>query len=262
MRSSWIAIALCVSVAWPFAQSAAAPGFEAASVKPSGPIDPMQARFFDRLADDNPRFLFTVAGHRFETRGKTAAQLIAAAYMVSVREIVGPSWISDARFDIEAVLPASEDPEKASEMLRTLLEERLALKAHRETRRMSGYIVSIGKGGPKLTETGPPVPRKDPTNYVHRIQPGFNGTQMDHADMAQLTHHLAQLLGAPIKDETGLKGHYLIVIQYRYSDWQEDSARPGILQDALSAYGLRLASGKIDAPVLVIDSMSKTPTEN
>jgi uncharacterized protein (TIGR03435 family) len=69
-------------------------------------------------------------------------------------------------------------------------------------------------------------------------------------------------LKAPIEDQTGLNGHYSIIIQYRYTDWTDESSRPAILQDALSEYGLHLAARKVDAPVLVIDNISKTPTEN
>jgi uncharacterized protein (TIGR03435 family) len=244
------------------AQNSADPAFEVASIKPSGPISPAQARVLEMIASYSPRELLSVSGQRVEARGRTAAQLVAAAYLIPVREIVEPSWMSDARFDVEALIPSGQSRDKVSEMLRTLLEERLALKAHHEVRRMSGYILSVGKGGPKLTETGSPVPTNNPRDFVNRIKPGFNGTQMDHCDLASLTNYLAQNLGAPVEDQTGLQGHFAIVIQYRYSDWADDSARPAILQDALSDYGLHLAAGKVDAPVLVIDNISKTPTEN
>jgi uncharacterized protein (TIGR03435 family) len=170
--------------------------------------------------------------------------------------------MSEARFDVEALIPAGQSAEKAPEMLRTLLAERFALKAHHEDRRMSGYILSIGKGGPKLTESGPAVPTNNPTTFVNRIKPGFNGEQIDHCDMARLINSLARDLGAPVDDQTGLKGHYAIVIQYKYADFEDEAARPSVLRDALSDYGLHLAAGKIDAPFLVIDNASRTPTEN
>jgi len=214
------------------------------------------------MENDYPRGLFSVSGGRVEALGRTAAQLVAGAYLIPAREIVGPSWMSDARFDVVALIPSGQSPNKANEMLRTLLEARFSLKAHHEARRMSGYILSIGKDGPKLTETGPPVPTNKFSDYVNRLKPGFNGTQMDHCDMPALTKRLAQSLNSPIEDQTGLKGHYSIVIQYRYSEWADESARPDILRDILRDYGLHLTAGKVDAPVLVIDNFSKTPTEN
>ena len=241
------------------AQDSTAPAFEVATIKPAGPANPAQARLFEFVGSYNPSRLFSIGGRRVEARGTTAAQLVAAAYLIPVREIVGPSWMSDVRFDVEALMPADQGRDKASDMLRTLLEQRLALKAHHETRRMSGYTLSIGKGGPKLREVGPPVPTED---YARKIKAGFNGDQMDHCDMAQLVNILAQELGVPVVDETGLKGHYAIVLQGPLNEWADEAARPAIFRDALSDYGLRLAAGQVVAPVLVIDNMSKTPTEN
>jgi uncharacterized protein (TIGR03435 family) len=263
------------------AQAPAASAFEVASIKPSGPDTPWRAGA-EIMANTNPRMLYSIRGRRLAARGRTLAQLVAAAYLIPVREIVGPSWMSEARFDVEGLIPAGQSlPERkfdlskgsdkkafdtvektASEMLRTLLAERFALKAHHEDRRVSGYILSVGKGGPKLTETGPSVLTSNPTNYVSRIRPGFNGVQMDHCDMVQLTNHLAQQLGAPVDDQTGLKGHYSIVIQYTYTEFADEAARPSVLRNAMSDYGLHLAAGKIDAPFLVIDNVSRTPTEN
>ncbi len=254
------------------AQNSSASAFEVASIKPSGRADPRRALFAEILANTHPRVLFSVRGRKFEALGRTVGQLIAAAYQIPVREIMGPSWISETRFDVEALIPASQSFEKASdrgtfdntvsEMLRTLLAERFALKAHHEDRRVVGYILSVRKGGPKLTETGPTVPTNDPTQYVSRIKPGFNGEQMDHCDMAELANVLARDLGAPVADQTGLRGHYAIVIQYRYSEFADEAARPAVLRDAMSDYGLHLAAGKFDAPFLVIDNVSRTPTEN
>jgi uncharacterized protein (TIGR03435 family) len=256
------------------AQAPAASAFEVASIKPLGPVaPPLLPEFASIPADSNPRFLYSLSGRRLAARGRTLAQLVAAAYLIPVREIVGPSWMSEARFDVEALIPASQIPERgsdkkafdtlertASEMFRTLLAERFALKVHHEDRRVSGYILSIGKGGPKLTESGPAMLTDN--DYVDRIKRGFNGMQMDHCDMVQLTNQLARLLGAPVNDQTGLKGHYSIVIQYTYTEFANEANRPSVLQDALSDYGLRLAAGKIDAPFLVIDNVSRTPTEN
>jgi uncharacterized protein (TIGR03435 family) len=244
------------------AAQAAAPAFEVASIKLSGSVELGRAQRLATMENSYPRGLFSAWGRTFETRGATATQLVAGAYLIPAREIVGPAWMSDIRFDIDAIIPAGQTPGRASEMLRGLLEERFSLKAHREVRRMSGYILSVGPGAVNLTDTGPPDPTKDFSKHVNRIKPGFNGQQMDHGDMAQLTNALSISLGAPVDDQTGLKGHYAILLQYLYSEWSDEAARPAILREALRGYGLRLSAGKIDVPVLVIDNMSKTPTAN
>jgi transposase-like protein len=99
-----------------------APAFEVASIQPPGLIDPQRARMFDMVASNSPLMLFNISGQRVEVRSTTAAQLVAAAYRVPPREIVGPPWISDVRFDVEALIPPGEDPDRIPEMLRTLLD--------------------------------------------------------------------------------------------------------------------------------------------
>ncbi len=79
--------------------------------------------------------------------------------------------------------------------------------------------------------------------------------------MAQLTNNLARDLGRR-SATNGLTGHYAIVIQFPSGESQDEFSKPALYKEALEAYGLKLTSGKIDAPVLVIDNISKTPKEN
>ena len=145
-------------------------------------------------------------------------------------------------------------------MLRTLLEERLALKAHREMRKMSGYILSVGKEGPKLKE----VPTKGVGDLPHPSGPRFNGLRinMNHGAMAQLTNTLAEYLPGPVEDQTGLKGHYAIEIKIPNDAQNDELDRLAAFREALNDYGLRLAAAKINAPILVIENLSKTPVPN
>ena len=236
-----------------------APAFEVASLKPSGPIDPGRARLFESIANDSPLGFLPGSGNRIRIDGWSAAELIAAAYQVPMREIVGPAWIFDARYTVEAIIPSGQ-PTKAPEMLRTLLQERLALRAHRDVRRKSGYVLSVGKGGPKLKEAPPFTPTQDLSNS--QIRRGFNGFQLDHGDMAQLAASLAWHLHAPVEDQTGLKGFYFILLEFPSSEAKDEFDQPDLFRRALSAYGLQLGGGKIDAPILVIDNLSKMPVSN
>jgi uncharacterized protein (TIGR03435 family) len=236
-----------------------APAFEVASLKPSEPIAPLRALLFENMANDVSLFGWLPGrGNRVRINGWSAAELIAAAYQVPMREIVGPSRIFDARYVIDALIPSDQPRAKAPEMLRTLLQERLALKAHREVRRTSGYILSVGNGGPKLEEALPFTPTMDP-HKLSRIRRGFSGFQLDHGDMAQLANCLAGELHARVEDRTGLKGFYFILIEIPSSEVKDELDQPALFRRALRAYGLDLAAGKIDAPILVIDNLSKTP---
>jgi uncharacterized protein (TIGR03435 family) len=49
---------------------------------------------------------------------------IARAYRVKLYQVTGPDWLTSARFDVNAKLPAGSTPEQIPEMLQSLLEER------------------------------------------------------------------------------------------------------------------------------------------
>jgi uncharacterized protein (TIGR03435 family) len=176
-------------------------------------------------------------GPKIEIRGMSIAEMIAAAYRIPSREIVGPSWISDARFDIDALIPAGQTRDKAPEMLRTLLQDRFALKAHRDVRRTSGYILSVGEDGPNLKEAGPLRPTADVASLTDGPRPESSGfsAQLGHCDMAQLADFLAQHLQAPVEDLTGLKGFYSIQIQIPSSDMRDEAQRPVAFREAMKA---------------------------
>jgi len=238
-----------------------APAFEVAALKLSGPVDPLRQRLFERVTNENMGMVGG-DGQRVEIKGMSAAELIAVAYRIPLRQVAGASWMFDTRFELEALIPAGQKRDKAPEMLLTLLQERLALKAHRETRKMSGYSLTIAEGGPKLPEAPPFKPTSD--IGARGNGPRFNGfrANLNHADMAHLVNLLAEELNEPVEDKTALQGFYKIEIQIPGEDMRDEFARPAAFRDALKAYGLRLPGGKIDAPVLVIDNLSKTPAEN
>jgi len=249
-----------------YAQNSGAPAFEVASLKLSAPTDRLQnelSEFMTGSRNLRAKGFVPGDGQRVELHGFSAAELVAVAYRIPRREVVGPSWISDARFDIDALIPSGQTRDKAPEMLLTLLQERLALKAHHEVRRMSGYILSVAEGGPKLKEAAEVTSPPDMSRPIGPGgDPGSRTERMRHCDMSQLVDDLARNLQAPVEDRTGLKGFYEIVIHIAGADMRDEAERPGAFQEAMKVYGLRLASGKIDVPILVVDNLSKTPTPN
>jgi len=263
MLRSFAVLAICLGLQ---AADSGGPAFEVASIKPSGPIDRSHEQLFAMIANDNNGSFVFLAGHgrRIEVHGMSAAELTAAAFRVPLRTVEGPSWMFDTRFDVDALIPADQPRDKAPEMLRTLLQERLALQAHREVRRMPGFTLSVAEGGPKLKETGPFTPTDDTGTLTNHSGPRFNGfrARLNHCDMAQLANTVSQQLKAPVEDRTGLKGFYEVEIRIAGEDMRDEGERPSRFREALSAYGLRLAPGRIDAPILVVDNLSKVPSEN
>jgi uncharacterized protein (TIGR03435 family) len=124
------------------AQSPESPlAFEVASIRPS--------------ASDGGRSGDVVNDGGIILTNVTLRQCVEAAYRIQDRELVGPDWLETARFDIQAKPPAVHPKEYLQPMLKTLLEDRFKLAAHRETRTVPAYALVIGKDGLKIKDVEP-----------------------------------------------------------------------------------------------------------
>src|SRR5206468_9462251 len=89
-------------------------------------------------------------------RNSSLGDLIMFSYNVQSKQIVnGPDWLDKDRYDIAAV-PDTEgmpNPDQLKLMIRKLLAERFGLKFHHDKRELSAFVLTVGKGGPKLTPT-------------------------------------------------------------------------------------------------------------
>jgi len=112
--------------------------FEVASVKPNR----------ERLLTMSG--ITRMSGGRLSARAVILKGLIAFAYRVKEREVVGgPGWIDSERYDIEAKAADSNEG-SASElrlMLQTLIAERFQLKDHTETKEVPGMNCALEKTG-------------------------------------------------------------------------------------------------------------------
>jgi uncharacterized protein (TIGR03435 family) len=152
-----------------------------------------------------------------------------------------PGWAQTARFDIEARPEAGFRPtqDQAKEMLRSLLEDRFALKVHKETKDGPVYDLVLAKDGPKMKLSadqtpivppgagpggGPPPPPPGPnfnpgTAPLASMPRGMmlNGPGILRGT-AQNTGNLARMLAGPagrqVIDKTGLTGLYDVEIKF------------------------------------------------
>jgi uncharacterized protein (TIGR03435 family) len=187
-----------------------------------------------------------------------------------------PNWANSASYTIDA---RAEGPQTGAmmrgPMMQALLEDRFQVKVHRETREISGYLMTVDKGGPKLkvTHEGSCV-RIDPTDLSQSLpanpcnvpQTTRNGP-LTVFDLRGVTlDAFARLLrpdGRPVINQTGLTGTYDIDLE-----WEPDSAaasdpspHASQIEAMRSQLGLRLDPGKGTREMLVIDRVEK-PTAN
>jgi len=172
------------------------PNFEVATIKPNNSgATSMQG--------------LTMRGRNFATRASSLNDLISFAYEVQSKQIVGaPDWMDKERYDIAAV-PEQEgapSPEQIRIMIRKMLTERFKLTFHHDKRDLSAYVLTVGKGGYKLSPT-----QVKGTLPGIGMRPGTGGVMLNmiNATIPDFTGFLQILvLDRPVVDKTGIQGRY------------------------------------------------------
>jgi uncharacterized protein (TIGR03435 family) len=157
-------------------------------------------------------------------------------------------------------------------MLQHLLEERCALKVHRETKTINVLALEVGKSSPKLKPADPNAPPPPPGRSFPGLgymipEDGGKSLHFYGANMALLTSVLDKGGTLNVKDRTGLTGKYDFVVHP-----PEPPARapgePDAPQDQTyfaegiaEQLGLKLVPAKGQVETLVIDHIDR-PTEN
>ncbi len=146
-NSGW-AIAAWGITGWALAFHSTARGqsspqaFDVASIRP------------DRNEDRGSSSQNTSPGGRFVAINVSPMQLLIRAFGVVAAQIEGPEWLNADRYDVTAKADTSKElsPDELRPVLRKLLEERFALKYHRETKTLPVYSLTVAKTGMKMTQ--------------------------------------------------------------------------------------------------------------
>jgi uncharacterized protein (TIGR03435 family) len=230
-------------------QAAPSAAFAAAAIKRGDP-----GNFRVRIGT-SPR------GGRFEAVNQTLAALVRFAYDVEEHQLIGASgWMTSERFDITATAGGDVPTPEMRAMLRTLLAERFALRVRRETRELPIYALEMARAdrrpGPQLVPTrGDCSERKTcgitsgPDGLVQRARGGS-------VALARLPVFLKlHVRDRPIVDRTGLAGEFDFELRWT-PDGQvtSDSAAPTLATALREQLGLRLAPGRGQVDVVVIES--------
>jgi uncharacterized protein (TIGR03435 family) len=186
-------------------------------------------------------------------------------------------------------MPPTTTKEQFQAMLQNLLEERFALRIHREPREQPVYELRIGAKGHKLKEStfatqesapaqggrsnqldkdGFPISPPGSRSERFRQETGPAGEVVQYwvyPDVSPkvLADYLTQLAGRIVVDKTDLTGRYDVRLKV-----QQRQQAPGIpviltIFDAVvDQLGLQLVDTKASIDYFVIDSANSDPTEN
>ena len=264
----WAAATVLAIAAAAFAQTPETrPAFDVASVKPAdstagreggGRMGPGMGMGGGRGGN------IQVAPASVTMRNVTLRNAIRWAHNVTEYQVSGPEWLDSARFNINAKSagPASEDELRV--MMQTLLADRFKLAVHHQTKEFNVFVLAPGKNGTKLQESK--------TEGESSIQPQLNTmtVTVQRTAVSQMIEMMTPILGAPVIDETGLKGRYDLTVNLaKYASEMQPGAG-AVPPDPLSLItaalegelGLKLESRKMPLDQIVVDHIEKTPTEN
>jgi uncharacterized protein (TIGR03435 family) len=278
MLRAWAVVGLVLSACQAFGQSAPAPrpAFEVASIKlnKSSGIFPL---------------IGPMPGGRFTATNLPLQVVITMAYRIKDFQLSGaPPWFMADRYDVEAKADGNPGLDAMRPMLQRLLEDRLQLKFHRETKEMPVYALVVaktrklhtaeGECGPPPEGPPPPLePGKMPSpcgNFL--IFPGrVSGQKLS---VEQIADFLSRLTDRIVLDRTNLTGKYDINLDYTPEQQQFqpstgadplnaplfppiDPNGPSLFTALEEQLGLKLESQKGPVDIMVIDHVER-PSEN
>ena len=169
-----------------------------------------QAAKHSRQIVPGPDRLRAFRAGRYEIREANMVELIGTAYNVEFDNVAGgPSWLEWDRFDVIAKTAPSTSPENLRLMLQALLADRFKLAVHKDTRRLPAFVLTAGKGKPKMKEADGsgeigcrPLPPDGSEPYALFV---CRNTTME-AFAARLRRSAGAYLPYPVVESTGLKG--------------------------------------------------------
>jgi len=274
------------------AASAQTPAFEVASVKLSEPITPAMVQS-GRL-----NIGVTIDATHVRISKLSLSDLVRLAYQIKNYQYVGPSWMNDQRYDIQAALPEGGKRGQVPAMLQTLLAERFKLVFHRESRDLAVYALVAAKDGHRLkpaavqdaplaspqlrggaTIVGNATVRSGPGGDSRVTpQPGGNlHVETARMNMTAFADVLNGYTERPVLNMTGIEGAFYMEFDVSAEEVRnarralgapippgETAADPaGVsLFSSLQKLGLKLEPRNAPVEVIVVDKAEKLPTEN
>jgi bla regulator protein BlaR1 len=272
--------------------SASAAAFDSVSIKPS------EISAMGNGSSHMIRMMFGPDG--LHGANVSLRALIQEAYGVQGNQVVGPSELLDAAYDIEAKVgpPASNhgdlsvvvrdqpgfDPHRpaSKQMLQALLADRFKLAMHSETKELPSYALVVSEGGAKISPTqfshdldavivpdGQPVPKRRMSLQIG----GGDGMTIsaEAASTADFAEQLSHHIGVAVVDKTGLEGRYDFNLHWTSDSYGSNAAidHPTLTAISGSAFfraiedqlGLKLEPQQGSMQVLVVDHVEQ-PSEN
>jgi len=250
---------------------------QAPAAGPASPASTPNFTIADVHASPEVNFPFVNGGNlhgdRYTLRQATMVDLISNAYGLDASMVQGgPSWLELDRFDVIAQAPAGTPAPTLKLMLRSLLAERFKLVVHNGNAPLPAYVLTAVK--PKMTPSADnsgnsecvpqPQPANQPDNAIRTLVVDCKNMSMEK--FAPILQDFAggYFDNKPLVDSTSLKGNFDFEFKWTPRGQLARAGSDGIsIFDAMDKQlGLKLELQTAPRPVLLVDSVSETPTPN
>jgi uncharacterized protein (TIGR03435 family) len=285
-----IGVFLCCAAAW--CQNAPAPEFEVAAIKPSAAQEGAAQIHVGVQLD----------GSQLHCSYLSLKDYIAMAYRVKQHQLTGPDWLGSERFDIAAKIPEGARDKVAEMMqrlLETRFELKMhrdskefpvyALTVAKGGLKLKESPLDAegeGSGGPGAVNVSASGGRAGVSVNLGRgasFTFANNRFEAKKVTMLALADSLARYMDRPVVDMTGLTSTYDLALELSPEDARAMTIRSALaagvalppeamralegvsdasLFSGMQALGLRLEARKAPLPVLVVDHVLRTPTDN
>jgi len=174
--------------------------------------------------------------------GMTIRRALAIAYQVPAERVIGPAWLSETRYSINAV--AGLDAEDAlSSMLQQELKNRLHVEAHVESRPFDAFVLSAPGPVRLVAAKG-----QSPATWIRK-----KSVLLRDGSMGRLALALQAILGRPVIDETHVKGDYDLAFE-----WSDDRVA-SVSATLRDRFGLQLTPATRNLDALIVDGIRRDP---
>jgi uncharacterized protein (TIGR03435 family) len=205
-------------------------------------------------------------GQTFVGRCVPLSLLVKYAYKIIDNQIVGgPGWMNTDPFDFEAKTDRPATRAEFAALFQALLAERFKLQFHNETRTQSALVLTVEKGGSKMTPNDTTYEWDIPITSIPGSIPKFKGAR---CPMYYLSWWIGQREGRPVLDQTSLPGFWDFTLEFIPEGMGAPGRGPaGDLGPAMDGsplsvalrkqLGLKLESAKAPVQIYVIDHVEK-----
>jgi len=235
------------------------PAFEVASIKP---VD-----LDERLRSRSMHLGMKFDGARADFGAVSLRELLQYGFRVNSFQIVGGGDL-EPRFDVLAKIPFGATADDAPAMVQQLLVERFGLTFHWDRKEFPVYALVVDPKGSKLRPRSPDFDRE--ANRALPLEQHLASMRLD-----RFASEVAYFLDKPLVDQTGMQGEYLVPSGRMAGLLEQRSRAMTAAHDSGQAFvpdyssvlalladlGLKAESRKMPFPVLVIEKLEKSPTE-